>query len=67
MRYEVVLARDPDSPAEARRALGEVSDHLPPRRLEDAQLLVSPDWQRQVGQSIAAAINENFAKGARRP
>jgi anti-sigma regulatory factor (Ser/Thr protein kinase) len=41
MRYEVALARDPDSPAEARRALGEVSDHLSPRRLEDAQLLVS--------------------------
>ena len=41
MRYEVDLARDPDSPAEARRALGEVSDHLSPRRLEDAQLLVS--------------------------
>lgn len=41
MRYEVELARDPDSPAEARRALGEVSDHLSPRRLEDAQLLVS--------------------------
>jgi anti-sigma regulatory factor (Ser/Thr protein kinase) len=41
VRYEVDLARDPDSPAEARRALGEVSDHLPPRRLEDAQLLVS--------------------------
>lgn len=41
MRYEVELARDPDSPAEARRALGEVSGHLTPRRLEDAQLLVS--------------------------
>jgi len=41
MRYEVDLARDPDSAAEARRALGEISDHLPPRRLEDAQLLVS--------------------------
>ena len=41
MRFEVDLARDPDSPAEARRALGEVSDHLSPRRLEDAQLLVS--------------------------
>jgi anti-sigma regulatory factor (Ser/Thr protein kinase) len=41
VRYEVDLARDPDSPAEARRALGEVSDHLTPRRLEDAQLLVS--------------------------
>jgi anti-sigma regulatory factor (Ser/Thr protein kinase) len=41
MRYEVALARDPDSAAEARRALGEVSDHLSPRRLEDARLLVS--------------------------
>jgi anti-sigma regulatory factor (Ser/Thr protein kinase) len=41
MRYEVDLRRDPDSAAEARRALGEVSDHLPPRRLEDARLLVS--------------------------
>jgi len=41
VRFEVELARDPDSPAEARRALGEVSDHLSPRRLEDAQLLVS--------------------------
>ena len=41
MRYEVDLALDPDSAAEARRALGEVSDHLSPRRLEDARLLVS--------------------------
>jgi anti-sigma regulatory factor (Ser/Thr protein kinase) len=41
VRYEVDLARDPDSAAEARRAVGEVSDHLTPRRLEDAQLLVS--------------------------
>jgi anti-sigma regulatory factor (Ser/Thr protein kinase) len=41
VRYEVALARDPDSAAEARRALGEVSDQLSPRRLEDAQLLVS--------------------------
>ena len=41
MRYEVDLAHDPDSAAEARRALGEVSDHLTPRRLEDARLLVS--------------------------
>jgi anti-sigma regulatory factor (Ser/Thr protein kinase) len=41
MRYEVDLTRDPDSAAEARRALGEVSDHLSPRRLEDARLLVS--------------------------
>jgi anti-sigma regulatory factor (Ser/Thr protein kinase) len=41
VRFEVDLARDPDSPAEARRALGEVSDQLSPRRLEDAQLLVS--------------------------
>ena len=41
MRHEVALARDPDSAAEARRALGAVSDHLSQRRLEDAQLLVS--------------------------
>jgi anti-sigma regulatory factor (Ser/Thr protein kinase) len=41
MRYEIDLARDPDSAAEARKALGEVSDHLSPRRLEDARLLVS--------------------------
>jgi anti-sigma regulatory factor (Ser/Thr protein kinase) len=41
MRYEVDLALDPDSAAEARRALGEVSDHLTPRKLEDARLLVS--------------------------
>ena len=41
MRLEVQLARDPDSAAEARRALGEVADHLSPRRLEDARLLVS--------------------------
>jgi anti-sigma regulatory factor (Ser/Thr protein kinase) len=41
VRHELALARDPDSAAEARRALGEVSDHLSQRRLEDAQLLVS--------------------------
>jgi anti-sigma regulatory factor (Ser/Thr protein kinase) len=41
MRYQVELASDPDSAAEARAALGEVSDHLSPRRLEDARLLVS--------------------------
>jgi len=41
VRHEVALARDPDSAAEARRALGDVSDHLSQRRLEDAQLLVS--------------------------
>jgi anti-sigma regulatory factor (Ser/Thr protein kinase) len=41
MRHEVDLARDPDSAAEARRALSDVSDHLTQRRLEDAQLLVS--------------------------
>ena len=41
MRYEVALTRDADSAAEARRALGELSDHLTPRRLEDARLLVS--------------------------
>ena len=41
MRQEMALARDPDSAAEARRALGAVCDHLSQRRLEDAQLLVS--------------------------
>ena len=41
MRWEAELARDPDSAAEARRLLGEVADHLPSRRLEDARLLVS--------------------------
>jgi anti-sigma regulatory factor (Ser/Thr protein kinase) len=41
VRHELALARDPDSAAEARRALGAVSDHLSQRRLEDAQLLVS--------------------------
>jgi anti-sigma regulatory factor (Ser/Thr protein kinase) len=41
MRYEVDLARDPDSAARARRALAEVSDHVSPRRLDDARLLVS--------------------------
>jgi N-acetylmuramoyl-L-alanine amidase len=34
---------------------------------KDAQLLISPEWQAQVGHSIAAAINDFFAKPARRP
>ncbi len=41
MRYRVDLAHDPDSPAAARRALGDLADHLPRRRLQDAELLVS--------------------------
>lgn len=41
MRIRLDLAHDPDSPAEARRALGELADHLPRRRMQDAQLLVS--------------------------
>ncbi len=41
MRIQIDLERAPDSPAEARRALADVSDHLSPRRLEDARLLVS--------------------------
>ena len=41
MRYRIDLGYDPDSPAAARRALGDLADHLPRRRLQDAQLLVS--------------------------
>ena len=41
MRHEVRLARDPDSAAEARRALEAMAGRLAPRRLEDARLLVS--------------------------
>jgi anti-sigma regulatory factor (Ser/Thr protein kinase) len=41
MRFELELARNPDSAAEARRALADVSDRLSPRRLDDARLLVS--------------------------
>jgi len=41
VRHEVRLARDPDSAAEARRALEAMAGRLAPRRLEDARLLVS--------------------------
>jgi len=41
MRLRFDLARNPDSAAEARRALAGVAEHLTPRRLEDARLLVS--------------------------
>ena len=41
MRLRVDLERNPDSAAEARRALSDVADQLSPRRLEDARLLVS--------------------------
>ncbi|MBO0766403.1 MAG: N-acetylmuramoyl-L-alanine amidase [Hyphomicrobiaceae bacterium] len=34
---------------------------------KDAQLLVSPDWQRQVAVSIAASVNEFFTTRERRP
>ena len=29
---------------------------------EDVRLLASPDWQRQVANSIATAVDEFFAK-----
>jgi N-acetylmuramoyl-L-alanine amidase len=29
---------------------------------QDARLLASPDWQRQVAHSIAVAVDEYFAK-----
>ncbi len=32
---------------------------------EDAQLLISPDWQRQVAASIGAAVGDYFAKRSR--
>jgi anti-sigma regulatory factor (Ser/Thr protein kinase) len=41
MRQEVNLGRRPGSPAEARRALAELADHLSDRRLADARLMVS--------------------------
>jgi anti-sigma regulatory factor (Ser/Thr protein kinase) len=41
MRVQLDLERNPDSAAEARRALADVADQLTPRRLEDARLLVS--------------------------
>jgi anti-sigma regulatory factor (Ser/Thr protein kinase) len=41
VRLQRALERDPNSAAEARRALGDVSDHIPQKRLEDARLLVS--------------------------
>jgi N-acetylmuramoyl-L-alanine amidase len=34
---------------------------------KDAQLLVAPDWQREVARSIATAINEYFSTKSRRP
>ena len=33
---------------------------------EDARLLASPDWQRQVADSIALAVDEYFAKRGQR-
>ena len=41
MRTQIDLERTPDSAAQARRALSDVAEHLTPRRLEDARLLVS--------------------------
>jgi N-acetylmuramoyl-L-alanine amidase len=72
LKHAIVLAREP-APSAALQVLRQTE--CPSVLIElgyvtnakDAQLLTSPEWQRQAGQSIAAAINDFFASRGRRP